>query len=175
MGIGDENLRLLLSVVFLVSGASKLVAVPAFRDSVEAFFMNSRMTRIVAWGFPPVELALAIAVWIVVLAAAAEIGLTVILTALVIINIVAIRRRITMACHCFGSLTDEQFGPWSLGKSIVLLIAAAGLFVLPHAIVWPGVSGRLLDGAVAVLGLLWLYSWAVARWGHEQGNIVTNG
>lgn len=135
--------RLVLGVLFVVAGASKLRDGDRFRRAVETYaVLPPRMARVVARVVPPVE-CLAGALLVVGLlpsvAAAAVALLLVAFTAAITVNLLRGRR---IDCGCFDAPGGQPISWTTVGRNGLLLALALGL-------VWAGPVGPGISPAPA--------------------------
>ena len=169
--------RLLLAVVFVVAGLSKLADRAGTREAVRDFGVPGRLARPLAVLLPSAELAVAATLVLPTSAwwgAAGALALLLLFSAGIGLMLARGRRP---ACHCFGQLASAPIG-WSTLARKGALAAVAG-FVLwqgradagPSVIAWAGDLSRaerlaLIIGALAIgLGaaLLWLLLQLLAQ------------
>ena len=82
-----------------------------------------------------------------------------------VVVIVALRRKLKVACRCFGTLSDSQLSSKGLARSLLLTGVAAIVFwsgnVLGN-VLWPQVDGSPGMSILLVAGFL-LFALAVAQ------------
>ena len=135
--------RLLLAVIFILSGLAKLVDRPGSRQAMLDFGVPARLAMSSAVLLPLVELVVAGSLLPVVSAwwgALGALALLLLFTAAVGYHLM---RGHTPACHCFGQVSSEPIGWPTLVRNLVLS-ALAGIIVG---------FGRTTAGA-SVIGLL---------------------
>ena len=144
--------RASLAAVLVAAGAAKLADIRSFAITLRGLGMPARqepLIRGLAFIFPLVELILGIAIvsglWPTVIN-----SLVLILMCLFsLVVMVALRRKLRVACRCFGMLSDSQFSARGLARSLFLTLLAIVVF-------WGGrvYSLQLSGSPVAVLLLV---------------------
>ena len=140
--------RMLLATVFLWAGTVKLLASPeVFADSIHAFrLVPAWLVGPLALALPPFEILTGVA--LVTgrprrLGAFCALALAAVFLAALI---AAVARGIAVDCGCFGAgaswlpLTAAQRVWFDLGRDLVLLVAALGLYRHQLAVSRPGVT-----------------------------------
>ncbi len=162
-----DNIRVFLTVVFLVSGIAKYFNLAGFRHSLEALAGRIRVPSAFALAFPGLEILVTCGLWVPHEMINSAWMMIILLGILGVINLVAWSLHLAVHCNCLGGLTDERFGPWSLGKTLVLMTLA--IILATHQ---PSESASmsvesLVYTTFASLGLLGLYIGRVA-WHDEE-------
>ncbi|HEV3291717.1 MAG TPA: MauE/DoxX family redox-associated membrane protein, partial [Streptosporangiaceae bacterium] len=120
-------LRLVLAAVFVVSAFAKAADHDGFSSSLKSFGIPARLRPLAAWLVPALELLTALALlpaasaW---LAAASALGLLLLFTLVIVVNLVKGRRP---DCHCFGQLSARPVGWGSVARNGLLIGAAAAV------------------------------------------------
>ncbi|MGH2728941.1 MAG: PqqD family peptide modification chaperone [Actinomycetota bacterium] len=117
--------RLLLAVVFAISGVAKLRDRAGTRRAVEGFGLPEPLVGPVAGALPLIECATAAALVPGISARAGALAAIALLVAFIVgisVNLAQGRRP---DCHCFGQLHSAPVGPWTLVRNAVLAVAAA--------------------------------------------------
>ena len=133
--------RLAIAVIFLVSGASKVVTPRPLATSLGQVYGWARARG--TWAgrtVAVVELATALLLaggWLTATGAALT-GLVAV--GIMVFSLTAIRRKATVPCGCFGESSDRPIGVRNLLAGSALLAVAAGLLLLPGA----GTAGAAL-------------------------------
>lgn len=154
--------RASLAAVLVAAGAAKLADVSGFATTLQGLGIPARLVSLVrglALVVPLVEVALGIALvsglWPTVISSV----VLVLMCGFSLVVIVALRRRVRVACRCFGTLSDSQFSGRGLVRSLVLTLLAVvvlwggGAYTLGFSASLPAllllVAGYLLFGLAA--------------------------
>jgi hypothetical protein len=175
----DLVARLILAVVFAVSGFTKLTDRAGTRQAATDFGVPSALVPALATALAPLELAIAVGLLargpVATAAAALASVLLVGFTVAIVSSLVRDRR---VACHCFGSTSDQPVTWWSVARNVALLTLAGVVLAEGTAQPWPweGVTrvvdsldpqSRWLWGVVVVLAtavaLLAVLFWSLLR------------
>jgi uncharacterized membrane protein YphA (DoxX/SURF4 family) len=123
-------MRMLLATVLIAAGAAKLADTRSFAATLMRLGVPAHrelLIRGLAYIIPLVELGVGIAavsgLWPTVVNSA----LLVLTGGFSIVVIVALSKRLEVACRCFGALSDSQFSGRGLVRSVVLTILAAAV------------------------------------------------
>ncbi|GAC1343592.1 MAG: hypothetical protein NVSMB27_03650 [Ktedonobacteraceae bacterium] len=174
--------RLLLALVFVVAGLTKLVDLPGSRQVLRNFGLPALLANPLGVLLPLAELAVAIALLPTISAWWAAIGALV----LVLLFIAGISYNLARGraphCHCFGQLYSRPIGWPTLVRN--LLLAAVAAFILWQgrtnaglsAVDWFGTLAlmqriELLVGVV-VVALLAGASWLLFQMLRQQGRLL---
>jgi len=123
--------RLLLGGTFFIAALAKAMNRKAGRDAVVALGFPSSTAALVAWLLPPVELAIALALFSETWASwAAAAGLVLMLAFTAVIAVNLLRGR-NPSCHCFGSIAARPIGPATLVRNAALAACAIVVLVVP--------------------------------------------
>ena len=155
-------LRLMLTAVFAVSGIAKVFDREGTRRAVEGFGLPGSFVGPVAFGLPPAECAIALALVPGTSARAGAVASIALLAAFIIgisINLAQGRRP---DCHCFGQLHSAPVGPSTLVRN-VFLAAGAGIVAFGAADAGGSVIDAIgdLNGSGVVLVIVVVASIAV--------------
>jgi uncharacterized membrane protein YphA (DoxX/SURF4 family) len=123
--------RLVLGVIFLLAGLSKIASPSAFTDDVMEYqLVSGSLAKIVAYSLPPLELilaALCIAGIILPLTASIAILLLLVFTIAIALNLARGRQ---FSCHCFGSSNaTSTIGPATILRNLFLIAIALFLAI----------------------------------------------
>lgn len=121
--------RLLLSVMFLVAGAAKLLDRPGSRQSMVAFGLPERMAGIFGLLLPAAELLVGLClapVALVRLGAAGGLLLLLVFCGAIAYNLAVGRKP---ECHCFGQLHSAPAGWSTLCRNAILAVIAGIVFL----------------------------------------------
>jgi uncharacterized membrane protein YphA (DoxX/SURF4 family) len=131
--------RLLLAVVFLTSGLSKLPDRAATTDAARAFGLPEGMSRLAGRALPMFELVLGMTLIVPRVAVIASLFALALLGAFTVLLLRVLRRGDSVRCNCFGSSTHNPV-TWRTALRNFSLLGLAGWTVLAakHA-------GRLSD------------------------------
>jgi hypothetical protein len=133
----SEGCRLYILVVLLASAAGKARAIGRFAETLEALVhLPARWSRIAAVAITASELLVALA--LVDGGAAAHHGMTaalVLFLAFTAVLLVALVRRQTVSCNCFGA-SDHPISAWDLVRNLLLISACASWLLMGQ----PGVA-----------------------------------
>ena len=152
--------RDVVAVVLVASGAAKLADVRNFRGTLVGLGLH-RGSATAAWLVGGAEVAVGVvslaALWPVVTAAV----VVAVTLGFAVVAAVASRRAPGLRCRCFGALTNSQFGPKALARSVAL--AAVAALVLAGELGY----GEPVDWApvplAALLGSTLLFALAAAQ------------
>ncbi|HEV7235391.1 MAG TPA: MauE/DoxX family redox-associated membrane protein [Ktedonobacteraceae bacterium] len=155
-------IRALLAVVLVAAGAAKLADTRSFAATLRGLKVplgRGFLLRGLALGLPLVEVGAGIAVvtgfWSTIIN-----GIVLVLMgSFSIVVVIALSMKLNVACRCFGTLSDSQFSPKGLVRSLLLTILAGVVFWagntyepalnLPLGAVVPLVAGYLLFALAA--------------------------
>lgn len=171
--------RLILAVVFGISGVAKLADPAGSRKSMTGFGLPESLATRLAWLLPLAEIICAVALLPLAFAWWGASGLLVLLlcfTVAIAVNLVRGRRP---DCHCFGQLHSTPIG-WKTLVRNTILAAIAALLVLqgpdnPGASVlsWSnGNSSAVTILAVAVAALAAFELWALIHVLRQNGRLL---
>jgi uncharacterized membrane protein YphA (DoxX/SURF4 family) len=144
--------RASLAAVLVAAGAAKLADMQSFATTLRGLGMPVRqepLSRGLALIVPLIELVLGIAIvsglWPTVINGIAF----VFMGSLSLVVLIALRKKLTVSCRCFGMLSDSQFSGKGLARSLLLTLLALVVF-------WEGRASSLRFDAppVAVLILV---------------------
>ncbi|MHB8599049.1 MAG: MauE/DoxX family redox-associated membrane protein [Ktedonobacteraceae bacterium] len=125
--------RLLLAVVFLVSGLAKIVDLRGSQKAVKGFGVPSFLATPLGTILPFAELAVAIALVPTASALYGAIGAAFLL----VVFIVGISANLSVGrqpdCHCFGQLHSEPIGASTLIRNVILAVVAG-------FVIWQGAA-----------------------------------
>jgi uncharacterized membrane protein YphA (DoxX/SURF4 family) len=186
--------RLCVGGVFVVSGLGKWMDKPGTEASMSRYlFLPKGSGPFIANVFPPLEMAIGLALIFGLLTRLAAVGallLFVLFTGLIIYDL---SRGKDQSCHCFGKLSDDKLTPMAVVRnvflmalSLLLVFSFDGWLALDSALdSATGANLPLLahrigttsppDGATAVpLVLLSLFTVAVIVFGGQAVSMVRN-
>jgi len=120
-------IRTSLAAVLIAAGAAKLADTSSFATTLVGLGVPARrgeLLRGLAFIIPLLEVGLGLALvsglWPIVVNGA----VLVLLTSFTIVVIIALRRKLHVACRCFGTLSDSQFSGKGLARSLLLTVLA---------------------------------------------------
>lgn len=159
--------KLVLSAVFAVAGATKLADRRSAQQSFEGFGLPSQVIPILAWLLPVTEILIAVALWPTTSAAHGAIAallLLLLFTGAIAWNLFKGRKP---DCRCFGQLSATPIGKSTLIRNVVLAGLAA--FLVFAAQPTPSVAEAFsnvsfLQTAVTALALLTVAGFAIGGW-----------
>ncbi|HTI15740.1 MAG TPA: MauE/DoxX family redox-associated membrane protein [Dictyobacter sp.] len=174
--------RLLLTVIFVVSGVAKLADLAGSRQALRDFGVPASFARPLGVLLPLVELVIAGALLVPVLAWWAAIGAFVLFSSFALGIGYNLARGRTPDCHCFGQLHTTPVGWPTLIRDLVLVAIAAFIVGFGRATTSLNPFGwlrfltvfqrvELLVGLI-LLGLLALMIWVVIQIMHQQGRML---
>jgi uncharacterized membrane protein YphA (DoxX/SURF4 family) len=138
-------LRVVAAGIWLVAGAAKVADLTHFHAQVDQYrLLPSMLEAPFAYALPFVELFLGLYLLVGLLTRAAAIGACCLMVLFIIAQAQAWARGLSLDCGCFGTLTSERVGLWSIVRDLGL-----GLPSLVVAL-WPP---RLLSLDRRLLGL----------------------
>jgi uncharacterized membrane protein YphA (DoxX/SURF4 family) len=118
--------RLCVGGVLVISGLGKWMDKPGTEASMSKYlFLPKGSARFIANVFPPLEMAIGLALIFGVFTRLAALGaflLFVLFTGLVIYDLT---RGKNQSCHCFGKLSDEKLTPMAVVRNVFLLALSA--------------------------------------------------
>jgi thiol-disulfide isomerase/thioredoxin len=174
--------HLVLALVFLLAGATKLHDRTGTREALVGFGVPASLAAPLAIVLPLAELAVAFALllpqaspWGVV----GALALLLLFTTAITVNLARGRRP---DCHCFGQLHAEPIG-WRTLALNVALVALAGLATWsgwdrpgPDPVGWvgsltPGERAGVAMG-ILTLGILAMMAWLLAQMLAQQGRLL---
>ncbi|MDU5145409.1 MAG: hypothetical protein E6230_24845 [Paenibacillus dendritiformis] len=153
-------IRMVLSVLFLFSAITKIVALDAFKQTLTELGFSRRGYR---------SLLITIVLGLEVVAAISiltdqwllygQIGIFVLSTGFIWATYKAISQRKRIICNCYGNLTEEQFGMNTIIKNVVIILLTVSLFFenSPSSIIQASLIDILYAACVSA-GLIILYS-----------------
>lgn len=119
---------MMLGCVFALAGAAKLVQGPhEVRDGMAPLLSHfpATLKNLVAWVLAPTELLLGLALVVGFGRVAAATCAIVLLVGFTVVLVRVVRQGRPVQCRCFGSLSAESVGGWSIARNLVLLALAA--------------------------------------------------
>ena len=132
----NPALRILIGLMFIVSGVLKLSNVDAFKYTLLSLnFFNSGISNIFSFIIPIIEVILGIllALGIFIKFAAIHINLMVIIFA--VVTYYAVSRNLDLSCGCFGGLWDMKFS-WYHLLFLFLVFVLNLVFILDFNDTW---------------------------------------
>jgi len=154
--------RASLAAVLVAAGAAKLADVRGFAVTLGGLGIATRLDFLIrglAFLFPSLELLLGIALVSGLWPTLINIVVVVLMGSFSLVVLYALRRKLHVACRCFGTLSDSQFSGKGLTRSILLTLLAIIVlgggrayslqFVAPPVAILLLVSGFLLFGLTA--------------------------
>lgn len=144
---------ILLSLTLLLSGLAKLGARESTADAMTSLRLPARRTHaLIATALPVVEIVLALALWVPLVAL--QVVVSAVITALMLAYLAIIARALTwdevVECSCFGTLASPTVSRTTLARN-VLLVALSLLGVVAAA---SGLmSGALVRQPLALLDI----------------------
>ncbi len=153
-----------LAAVLVIAGSAKLADLNGFEQTLAGLFdLSLIQSRLLALLVPLFEIALGIAITMAMSRAvdAAALAIFVVFAAS---SAWALWRRPSLACRCFGSLSNSQFTTSGLIRgSLLVATAALALMIGPGAVESPDRSGPPTMLVVAAFGVLGIAAWQAAR------------
>lgn len=128
-----DHVSLVISVVlgclFLLSGATKIVQFRQFEAAVDAYgILPHRTIRPFAVTVLLAETLVAVSLFVGLLVRITATSAIVLLCVFLAAVILTMARGRAIDCHCFGGLTREPVGLYTLARIVILLSFAVGLF-----------------------------------------------
>src|SRR5829696_3518040 len=182
MGIALFVARLILALVFLVAGVTKLADRAGSRQAITDFGLPAQLAALLGILLPLAELAVAAALLPASTAWWGALGALALLLAFIAGIGVNLARGRKPDCHCFGQLHSAPAGWATLLRNGVL--AAVASFILwqgregagPSAVRWiaalSSVQLLALVGGLLVLGLLVLEGWFLVHLLRQNGRLL---
>ncbi len=126
-----EGMRILLGLVFVYAGGTKIPDPQAFADSIATFkLLPIELLNVVALGLPPFEVVLGLMLVVGFKKRPAALGILMLSCVFAIALAQALVRGLEVDCGCFGSGEPSGFGTWiSLGRALLLISLASWLFL----------------------------------------------
>ncbi len=145
--------RLCVGGVFVVSGIGKWLDKSGTEASMSKYlFLPKGSGRFIANVFPPLEMAIGLALIFGLLTRLASVGaflLFVLFTSLVVYDL---SKGKVQSCHCFGKLSDDKLTPMAVVRNVFLM--ALSLLVLLGFDGWLSLDAALDSGTNSSLPLL---------------------
>ena len=174
--------RLLLCLVFLVSGSAKLFDLAGSRRALTDFGLPGSLAGFFGLALPAAELAVAAALLPVASARYGAVGALTLLALFLVGISVNLAHGRTPDCHCFGQMHSEPIGWPTLARNAVLA-SIAGFVVWggqtnpgASAVAWVGkltvIQQTELALALAGLILLAIEAWLLFQMLRQQGRIL---
>lgn len=118
--------RLVVGAVFLMAGLAKLGATDKLEESVSRYQLglSGRPARLIAATLPPAELGLGIVLVLGLAPLASALVAAITLTGFVLVQVVAVARRLPVQCSCFGILYVEPVGARTIIRDAILGVLA---------------------------------------------------
>jgi len=151
-------IQIAVTVVFLVSGVSKLADMEAFQKTVTEVGVPSRVGYWFAWSLPILEMLLSVAmVFEFTRVPGHVLGLGLLLMfALVTWHV--LRRKATIKCSCFGTLVPENFGPTTFARQAILTVGITIVLVDGTPFSWTTVTVTdWVSSITSAVGVVLLY------------------
>jgi peroxiredoxin len=165
--------RLLLAVVFVLAGVTKLLDPSGSRQALASFGVPARLSPSIGLLLPLAELVVAVALIPRPTAWWGALGAFTLLSLFVIGIAVTLARGEAPDCHCFGQLYSEPVGRSTLARNIAL--AALAGFVLWQGWGDPGTSSVAWIGRISVAERALLLAVAIVTAGMiAEGWILLN-
>ncbi len=177
--------RLLLAVVFLVSGLAKIVDLRGSQKAVKGFGVPSFLATPLGTILPFAELAVAIALIPTASAFYGAIGAAFLL----VVFIVGIGANLSVGrqpdCHCFGQLHSEPIGASTLIRNVILAVVAG--FVIWQGAAYNNVGSSAVNWlttltaaqvvalivGVILVALVAVETWLLLQTMTQQGRLLT--
>ncbi|MDH6135192.1 putative membrane protein YphA (DoxX/SURF4 family) [Kitasatospora sp. MAA4] len=155
--------RLAFAAVFASAAFGKLTGRAQARAAVAGFGVPQPWVPPVAWALPSVEAVVAAGVLVSQTASSAAAGGVLLLAAFSVVVAVHLARGHRPVCACFGTLSAEPVGPWTLVRNGLLIAVGAGAWWAGAALPRPP-AGPSVALAVGVgLGAVQLWQGLVLR------------
>jgi uncharacterized membrane protein YphA (DoxX/SURF4 family) len=114
--------RLCVGGVFIISGVAKWLDKPGTEASMARYlFLPKGSGKFIANVFPPLEIAIGLALIFGILTRLAALGAVLLLALFTGLIIYDLARGKTQSCHCFGKLSDDKLTPMAVVRNAVLL------------------------------------------------------
>lgn len=124
-------MRASLAAVLLAAGAAKLADTRSFALTLLGLGMPVRLrllTRGLAYAIPLLEMVLGLAIVSGLWPLFVNGAVLTLMGGFSLVVIVALSRKLNVACRCFGTLSDSQFSKQGLARSLLLTILALVVF-----------------------------------------------
>lgn len=119
------TVRLLLAVVFAVSGGAKVASLEGSRRSAAALGLPARAAAVAGTALPFVEIGIALFLLVAETARAAAATAAALLAAFTVLVVRSLGRGERPPCRCFGQLDDRPISAATVVRNVVLLAGAA--------------------------------------------------
>jgi uncharacterized membrane protein YphA (DoxX/SURF4 family) len=142
--------RASLAAVLVAAGAAKLADARSFAVTLRGLGISARLDPLIrglAFLFPFVELLLGIALVSGLWPTLINVVVVVLMGSFSLVVLYALRRKLHIACRCFGTLSDSQFSDKGLTRSVLLTLLAL-------VVLWGGKAYSLQFAAPPVALLL---------------------
>ncbi len=123
--------RASLAAVLVAAGAAKLADVRSFAATLRGLGIPARLEPLIrgqAFLFPLLEVILGIALISGLWPTIINVVVVVLMGSFSLVVLYALRRRLHVACRCFGTLSDSQFSGKGLTRSLLLTLLAIVVF-----------------------------------------------
>ncbi len=115
--------RLCVGGVFIVSGVGKWLDKPGTEASMSRYlFLPGGSGKFIATVFPPLEMAIGLALIFGLLTRLAALGACLLLILFTGLIIYDLSRGKTQSCHCFGKLSDDKLTPMAVVRNVALML-----------------------------------------------------
>jgi peroxiredoxin len=175
--------RLVLFVVFIVAGATKLLDQPGIRKALAGFGVPDVLGKPAGIALPVIEIAIGFALLPPVTALPATFAAIGLLSVFLLVIGINLAKGKKPDCHCFGQIHSAPIGPSTLVLNGALLAVAAAIVVTRMAgaplpslaawtaelrpIEWAGLGGGLLG--LAMLAGIGVLVWQLLA---QQGRVL---
>jgi uncharacterized membrane protein YphA (DoxX/SURF4 family) len=124
--------RVAAAAIWLVAGIAKLFELEHFRSQVAAYkLLPHALVTPFAYGLPFLETFVGVYLLLGLLVAPAAILTCVLMGAFLVAQAQAWARGLSLDCGCFGTLSQQRVGFWSIARDAVLGIPGLILVVRP--------------------------------------------
>jgi Methylamine utilisation protein MauE len=142
--------RLCVGGVFVMSGMGKFLDKPGTEASMARYlFLPRGSGKFIATFFPPLELAIGVALIFGLLTRLASVGAILLFALFTGLIIYDLARGKTESCHCFGKLSDDKLTPVAVVRNVFLMLLA--LLVLLGFDGWMALDGLFSNGSTGLL------------------------
>jgi len=148
--------RLGAAGIWLVAGAAKLAALDQFHTQVEAYkLLPGALTAPLAYALPFVEVAIGLYLLVGLFVRPVALFACALMLLFIAAMAQASARGLSLDCGCFGALSRQRVGTWTILRDAALGVPAALLVLRPARLLsldasWRGLPDRFQFGQVAL-------------------------
>jgi uncharacterized membrane protein YphA (DoxX/SURF4 family) len=123
--------QIVISVVFLVAGLQKATDWHSFAAAISQYKVVSALgVAIASLYIPWLELMIGVCLLLRFAVAGALVWASALLSLFAIVQVATLWRGLRISCGCFGPAGDELVGPWSVTRTISVLVCVVAYAIL---------------------------------------------